>query len=160
MKGTVLGYNQAEGKGAISHSDGARIDFQLDAWRGERDPVAGMVVDFEIVDGVASEIYPISNGHAPLPGAQQGGQDTALLLGIFALVFLVVGILTVWFVIGYFFLLISAGLGLAAIITGKKSGTSHGLYTRHGQLRLPCAWFAGGPGGCRDPRWLHTWSKP
>ncbi|PKP90488.1 MAG: hypothetical protein CVT75_11130 [Alphaproteobacteria bacterium HGW-Alphaproteobacteria-14] len=119
VKGTILGYNQAENKGAISHSEGARIDFHLESWRGDRAPASGMVVDFEIVDGVASDIYPIAQGPAHLPGAQQGGQDTALLLGIFALVSLAVGYLTSWMWIGFLFLLISAGLGLAAIITGK-----------------------------------------
>jgi len=60
MKGKILGFNEAEGGGAISGEDGSRHRFTRADWRGDKSPVAGMAVDFESADGAAKEIYPVS----------------------------------------------------------------------------------------------------
>lgn len=60
MKGKILGFNEAEGGGAISAEDGSRHRFTRTDWRGDKPPVAGMAVDFESSDGAAKEIYPVS----------------------------------------------------------------------------------------------------
>lgn len=59
MKGKILGFNEAEGRGAISAEDGARHNFVRSEWRGERPPAAGMTVDFEGRDGAALDVYPV-----------------------------------------------------------------------------------------------------
>jgi hypothetical protein len=59
MKGKILGFNQAQGTGAISGEDGSRHSFALADWRGERPPAAGAAVDFESRDGQALEVYPV-----------------------------------------------------------------------------------------------------
>lgn len=60
MKGKILGFNEAEGTGAISAEDGTRYRFTRADWRGERSPTTGAGVDFEGADGGATEIYPLA----------------------------------------------------------------------------------------------------
>lgn len=60
MKGKVLGFDEVRRTGAISAEDGSRHTFTRDDWRGERQPAPGITVDFESVDGVAREIYPVT----------------------------------------------------------------------------------------------------
>lgn len=59
MKGKILGFNQAEGSGAITAEDGSRHRFLAEDWRGDKPPVAGMTVDFESDSGTAKDIYPV-----------------------------------------------------------------------------------------------------
>lgn len=60
MKGKILGFNQAEGSGAIAAEDGSRHRFLTEDWRGDKPPAAGMTVDFESSDGAAKDIYPVA----------------------------------------------------------------------------------------------------
>lgn len=60
MKGKILGFNQAEGSGAIAAEDGSRHRFLFEDWRGDKPPAAGMNVDFESVEGAARDIYPVT----------------------------------------------------------------------------------------------------
>jgi len=59
MKGKILGFNEADGTGAISAEDGSRHRFTREDWRGDKPPVAGAQVDFETADGAARDIYPL-----------------------------------------------------------------------------------------------------
>lgn len=60
MKGKVLGFNEAEGTGAITADDGSRHRFSRVDWRGERPPTAGLAVDFESEGGAAKDVYPVT----------------------------------------------------------------------------------------------------
>ena len=57
MKGTVLDYNEAEGKGMISGDDGNRYPFSGSDVDGGGRIVRGVKVDFDVKDGVATAIY-------------------------------------------------------------------------------------------------------
>ncbi|MEM1390922.1 MAG: hypothetical protein AAGG45_07555 [Pseudomonadota bacterium] len=57
MDGSILGYNEDDGEGAIRTENGERYTFTKDDWKGERPPKAGDKVDFVGADGKASEIY-------------------------------------------------------------------------------------------------------
>jgi len=59
MKGRILGFNEADGTGAITADDGSRHRFTRTDWRGDKSPVAGLQVDFETMDGAARDIYPL-----------------------------------------------------------------------------------------------------
>lgn len=60
MKGKILGFDEATGKGAISADDGTRHKFDRADWRGgDKAPAPGLVVDFESENGGAREIYPV-----------------------------------------------------------------------------------------------------
>lgn len=60
MKGKILGFNQAEGSGAIAAEDGSRHRFLTEDWRGDKPPAAAMAVDFESTNGAAKDIYPVA----------------------------------------------------------------------------------------------------
>ncbi|WP_432769113.1 MAG: hypothetical protein HEQ22_17445 [Sphingopyxis sp.] len=62
MKGKILGFSEADGSGAISADDGSRHRFVRAEWRGDKAPVAGMIVDFESEGGSAKDIYPVGGG--------------------------------------------------------------------------------------------------
>lgn len=82
MKGKVLGYNAAEGFGAITADDGSRHKFTAADWRGEKSPTAGMTVDFESADGAAKEIYPLGGGAlTALGNVNVGGAPSSLKAG-------------------------------------------------------------------------------
>ena len=55
MRGTILGYDAAAGTGAINDLTGGRLKFTRDAWRSPGEPVPGRLVDFEVVDGAATD---------------------------------------------------------------------------------------------------------
>ncbi len=57
MKGTVLDYNEAEGKGVISGDDGKRYPFSASEVCGGGRISRGVRVDFEVKDGAATSIY-------------------------------------------------------------------------------------------------------
>lgn len=60
MQGTVIGFDPATGRGAISGHDGNRYEFVRGEWRDNTAPVAGMAVDFSI-DGVrATAVSPVA----------------------------------------------------------------------------------------------------
>lgn len=60
MKGKILGFDAANGTGAIAADDGARYKFAIAEWRGEKPPATGVTVDFEGKAGTATEIYPVT----------------------------------------------------------------------------------------------------
>ncbi|MEM7492524.1 MAG: hypothetical protein AAF296_04035 [Pseudomonadota bacterium] len=57
MDGSILGYSEDTGEGAIRTESGERYIFSKADWKGERPPKAGDKVDFVGADGKASEIY-------------------------------------------------------------------------------------------------------
>ena len=62
MDGTILGYDEDTGEGAIRSESGERFSFSKAEWKGERDPKAGDKVDFVGADGTASEVYLLKGG--------------------------------------------------------------------------------------------------
>ena len=57
MDGSILGYSEDTGEGAIRTENGDRFTFTKSDWKGERPPKAGDKVDFVGTDGKATEIY-------------------------------------------------------------------------------------------------------
>ena len=57
MDGSILGYSEDTGEGAIRTENGDRFTFTKSDWKGERPPKAGDKVDFVGTDGKAMEIY-------------------------------------------------------------------------------------------------------
>lgn len=57
MKGSLLSFNTAESKGAISGEDGNRYTFQGAEWKEEIAPQKGQNIDFVVSRGEATGIY-------------------------------------------------------------------------------------------------------
>ena len=69
MRGTVLSYDDYTGSGLISGDDGVRYTFTRGGLMGgAREAFAGQQVDFEIADGVATNIYITSGAPLNLSG--------------------------------------------------------------------------------------------
>ncbi|MES2445461.1 MAG: hypothetical protein V4574_21755 [Pseudomonadota bacterium] len=88
MRGTILGFDAASGTGAINDLSGGRLRFGADAWRGPGEPIPGRLVDFEVADGEAIDIYPVPGGGGAGP-IGFGGDDparSAMTAGIISLV--------------------------------------------------------------------------
>ncbi|WP_292025838.1 TM2 domain-containing protein [Brevundimonas sp. UBA2416] len=82
MRGKVLSYDDYTGSGLISGDDGVRYTFTRGALMGgAREAFAGSTVDFEIGDGVATNIYIISG--APLNLSGDKNRIVAALLAFF-----------------------------------------------------------------------------
>lgn len=78
MRGQVLDFSIQSNSGFISGGDGARYTFAGTDWRGDRPPVRGMSVDFEVDGPRATSVYIV-------PGSSAGSKNkvAAGLLGIF-----------------------------------------------------------------------------
>jgi len=61
MKGKILDYTIQESQGVISGNDGKRYTFDNTAWKGGIVPAKGQIVDFEINNNTAKDIYPDSS---------------------------------------------------------------------------------------------------
>ena len=82
MRGKVPSYDDYTGSGLISGDDGVRYTFTRGGLMGgAREAFAGQQVDFEIADGVASNIY-ITSG-APLNLSGDKNKIVAALLAFF-----------------------------------------------------------------------------
>lgn len=60
MDGSILNFDSANGVGVIRAGDGKRYKFSTSDWASAGSPLSGDIVDFEPVDGVASEIFVTS----------------------------------------------------------------------------------------------------
>ena len=116
MRGTVLGYDAERGTGAINDLSGGRLKFNRDAWRSPGEPIPGRLVDFEVVEGEATEIFVVPGG-GPLDfGDGIDPARSAMTAGIVSL-----GCALISFVvphIGIFFLIAAVVFG----IKGKNLG--------------------------------------
>jgi TM2 domain-containing membrane protein YozV/cold shock CspA family protein len=82
MRGKVLSYDDYIGSGLISGDDGVRYTFTRGSLMGgAREAFAGQQVDFEIADGVATNIY-ITAG-APISLSGDKNKIVAALLAFF-----------------------------------------------------------------------------
>lgn len=82
MRGKVLSYDDDIGSGLISGDDGVRYTFTRGGLMGgARQASAGSTVDFEIANGVATNIYIISG--APLNLSGDKNRIVAALLAVF-----------------------------------------------------------------------------
>ena len=61
MKGKILDYNIQESKGVISGDDGQRYNFENKDWKGSELPKVNQVVNFEIDEYGAKDIYLLEN---------------------------------------------------------------------------------------------------
>lgn len=84
MRGTILGFDAATGTGAITDAGGARVRFSRDAWRNPGEPVPGSAVDFELIDGEASDIYLVPGRRAAVPDGEDPAR-AAMTAGIISL---------------------------------------------------------------------------
>jgi len=87
MRGTILGFDAGSGTGAITDLAGGRLKFSASEWRSPGAPVPGRTVDFEVVDGQATDIFlvPGSGGIS----LDLGGDDparAAMTAGIISIV--------------------------------------------------------------------------
>jgi len=86
MKGIILGYYAEKGSGAISGDDGTRYKFTTDDFMGQESPVIGATVDFEVIDGKAKDIYPLTGVSSSSAASKATGEKSKVvagLLGIF-----------------------------------------------------------------------------
>jgi hypothetical protein len=85
MRGTILGFDAATDSGAINDLEGGRLKFRREAWRSPGEPIPGRLVDFELVDGEAAEIFLVPGGG---PLAFGGGDPAreAMTAGVISLV--------------------------------------------------------------------------
>ena len=82
MRGKVLSYDDYTGSGLISGDDGVRYTFTRGALMGgAREAFPGAQVDFEIGDGVATNIYITSGAALNLSGDKN--RIVAALLALF-----------------------------------------------------------------------------
>lgn len=82
MRGKVLSYDDTIGSGLISGDDGVRYTFTRGGLMGgAREAFAGSTVDFEVANGVATNIYIISG--APLSLSGDKNRIVAALLAFF-----------------------------------------------------------------------------
>ena len=82
MRGKVLSYDDYTGSGLISGDDGVRYTFTRGGLMGgAREAFPGSQVDFEIADGVATNIYITSGASLNLSGDKN--RIVAALLALF-----------------------------------------------------------------------------
>ena len=82
MRGKVLSYDDNAGSGLISGDDGVRYSFTRGALSGgAREVWSGSTVDFEVVDGVATNIYVTAG--APINLSGDKNKIVAALLAFF-----------------------------------------------------------------------------
>jgi TM2 domain-containing membrane protein YozV/cold shock CspA family protein len=82
MRGKVLSYDDYTGSGLISGDDGVRYTFTRGALMGgAREAFPGAQVDFEIGDGVATNIYVMAGASLNLSGDKN--RIVAALLALF-----------------------------------------------------------------------------
>jgi uncharacterized membrane protein (GlpM family) len=60
MDGSILNFDAVNGVGVIRAGDGKRYKFSTSDWASAGSPLSGDIVDFEPVDGAASEIFVTS----------------------------------------------------------------------------------------------------
>lgn len=116
MRGTILGYDAASGTGAINDLSGGRLKFSRDAWRSPGEPIAGRLVDFEVSEGEATEIFLVPGSGNPF---DLGGDDparNAMTAGIISIVCAIISFIVPF--IGIFTLVVSIFFG----IKGKNLG--------------------------------------
>lgn len=76
MEGRVLGFDSQTKEGAIKGKDGNRYQFSLDSWNNDKVPSYDMLIDFEVSEGKAINIFPIKD---------QDAADNKMLFGIISL---------------------------------------------------------------------------
>lgn len=77
MRGQILNFDMAKGKGVISGEDGNRYDFMAKEFKSQgQNPRNGAGVDFDAHDGVAIDIY---NVNAPAATGDKNKIVAALL---------------------------------------------------------------------------------
>lgn len=81
MRGKILSYDDYTGSGLISGDDGGRYTFTRGGLMGARDVMPGNEVDFEVADGVATNIYVTGGGGSSLSGDKN--KIVAALLAFF-----------------------------------------------------------------------------
>lgn len=82
MRGKILSYDDYTGSGLISGDDGGRYTFTRGGLMGgARDVLPGAEVDFEVADGVATNLYVTGGGSSAMSGDKN--KIVAALLAFF-----------------------------------------------------------------------------
>ena len=76
MEGRVLGFDERTKEGVLKGKDGNRYKFSVDSWKNDQSPSFDMLVDFEISEESAVNIFPIKDKDA---------EDNKAILGIVSL---------------------------------------------------------------------------
>jgi hypothetical protein len=85
MRGTVLGFDAAAGTGAINDLSGGRLRFRREEWRSPGEPVPGRLVDFEVVEGEATEIFVVPGSGGALDFGGADSPPSAMTAGVISL---------------------------------------------------------------------------
>ncbi len=109
MRGTILGYDAAAGTGAINDLAGGRLKFTREAWRSPGEPAPGRLVDFEVIDGEAAEIFLVPGGGNPFDLNGDDPARAAMTAGIISLSCAVISFVIPF--IGYVTLIVSVVFG-------------------------------------------------
>ncbi|MEL7232259.1 MAG: hypothetical protein AAGJ85_07100 [Pseudomonadota bacterium] len=159
MDGSILGYSEDTGEGAIRTESGERYTFTKDDWKGERPPKTGDKVDFIGTDGKATEIYLLKSsftapdlsgigdkfGDADSRAEMLNAVKSNATVGLFLTKPHVAGaglIILGWLLAGHLLLILDVGEGFDAMgqlndlarMTGGDSGI--GLFRMIGILSL------------------------
>ena len=81
MTGSILGIDESSQTLLIKGEDGNRYSVSLNEWRGGKHPNAGINVDFDLVEGIASAVFPLQNQSGDIRSAGMG--IVALILTFF-----------------------------------------------------------------------------
>jgi hypothetical protein len=76
MEGRVLGFDKRTNEGALRGADGNRYNFTTESWKSDQEVSFDMLVDFEISEKNAINIYPIKDRNA---------EDNKVILGVVSL---------------------------------------------------------------------------
>lgn len=90
MRGTILGYDNLQAEGTISAEDGQRYRFAGTEWKSDAMRLReGSSVDFDVVDGVAREVYLDPNAVTMTRPGPSGREypKSPIVAGILALFF-------------------------------------------------------------------------
>ena len=85
MRGTILGFDAATGSGAINNLEGGRVRFRREGWRSPGEPIPGRLVDFEMADDEAIDIYVVPGSGNPLSFSGDDPARSAMTAGIISL---------------------------------------------------------------------------
>lgn len=66
MRGQILGVDTRTGDGVVAGDDGQRYRFQPVDWAHRGEPAIGLKVDFDVMDGRATSIFPLPSDRAPV----------------------------------------------------------------------------------------------
>lgn len=91
MKGNILTFDESTNRGKISGFDGNRYDFTRSDWKSKGNPIQHCVVDFEIQENEAKDVFILS----PQRNSKVTSYNTETIggLGILCFLFPILGLI-------------------------------------------------------------------